>query len=243
MPSASGQGPTVLSRAAEHLLAAFVELNELVVRRIVFDLHLAGHRLAVICDEVIAEAMHRIGDLWERGELEVYVERRACQLCHRALFSLQRFLPAPQSDAPRAVGGAPEGDPYTLPTRMVELVLQQNGWRATSLGSSLPTTTLRAAWIDLRPTLSWLSVSHVDHPDVFPERFAAVQESATAVGATLVVGGRGLTRDMRNEIRGATYRDNLVDFESFLQSGLPTLHEPVSPSRTAACGGDHHGKT
>ena len=103
-------------------------------RRIVFDLYFAGHAAHEICDRVLARAFHAIGDRWECGAAEVYQERRACDLCLRVLGELRAAVPEAKAGAVVALGGAPECDPYTLPTAMAEVVLRHAGWNARSLG-------------------------------------------------------------------------------------------------------------
>jgi hypothetical protein len=135
LPSTTGKGVLVASRGRDQMRDALLAGDADRCRRIAFDLYLSGKSLSQICDEVFAEAMNDIGDLWECGEAEVYQERRACSLCLRVLAELRTTIPESPAGAPQAIGGTPECDPYTLPTTMAEIVLKQDGWRAQSLGS------------------------------------------------------------------------------------------------------------
>ncbi len=36
-----------------------------------------------------------MGDLWECGDLDVYQERRGCEVCNRLIHELRRLLPEP----------------------------------------------------------------------------------------------------------------------------------------------------
>lgn len=80
-----------------------------------------------------------------------------------------RTLPA---EAPLAVGGTLECDPYRRPTAMIEIVLRERGWQATSLGTQLPAATLAEAVRDNRPRLLWVSVSCIESIPVFLEDYA-----------------------------------------------------------------------
>ena len=103
---------------------------------------MAGHRMCELCDEVLAFVMARVGDLWQCGDVEVYQERLGCEICSRILDDCRDYVSDPEKDAPLAIGATPSGDPYTLPTRMAELVLKESGWRSISLGIDLPFETL-----------------------------------------------------------------------------------------------------
>ncbi|MEX0866560.1 MAG: helix-turn-helix domain-containing protein [Pirellulales bacterium] len=224
LPASTGQGEWTLSRAREHLLRGLVAGDETVCRQVIFDLYLAEQSIATICDEVIAEAFREIGDQWDCGNVEIYQERRGCEIASRLLFELQLALPAPAADAPTAIGGTPEGDPYSLSTGMVALALRDLGWRATSLGSMLPFSTLKAAVANGRPKLFWLSVSAIDHREQFLQQYEELFEEFSPQVA-IVVGGRALTEDVRQQMRYAAYCDNLRHLSSF----ATLLHAQTEP--------------
>jgi len=218
LPASSNRGERSLIAAADDLLSGLVDGDEERCRRVVFDLYLAGHSIARIGDAVVAEALHRIGGRWERSELQIYEERRACELCLRVLGELRSVVPgAVGNRAPLACGGTPECDPYSLPTALIELTLRQQGWRAASLGSRLPWSTMQAAVARLRPRLFWLSVSHLEDPDRFLAGYREFQASVP-VGMALVVGGRALTEGLRQQMTYTAYCDNLQHLEALIKA-------------------------
>jgi excisionase family DNA binding protein len=231
LPANTGRGPLVTDRAADQLREALVAGDEDVSRQIVLDLYLARHRVSAICDRTIAPAFRRIGSQWESGRTEVYQERRACQITLRILHEIRGVLPAPETSAPVAIGGTPEGDFYVLPTTAVELVLRECGWRATSLGSSLPRATLEAAIRNSRPRLFWLSVSHVRKESELFEQSAVLYEAAAAAGAAMLVGGRALTERLRQHMQYSAHGDDLKHLESFLATlgGVQTSGPGLPP--------------
>lgn len=218
LPTAVGQGDRVIDRAGEHFHESLLAGDEEQCRRIAFDLFLARHRLAVICDRVFAAAFHQVGQGWQCGGVEVYQERRACEIMLRVLEELRQTLPSNPPAAPTAIGGTPEGDFYSLPAKMVEVVLLESGWKAQSLGSSLPLASLQSAIVALRPRLFWLSVSHLADRQAFLEQFTALYRSARQIGSLVVVGGRALNEALRTEMQYSAYGDNLQHLESFLGS-------------------------
>ncbi len=216
LPTSAGQSERVLARARQRLGSALVAGDDSICRTLLFDLYLSGQRLSVICDEVLATVFHELGDLWECGKVEIFEERRGCEICERALFELRFMLPPPRDpQAPRAIGAAIDGDPYRLPTRMVELVLRECGWNATSLGSSLPFATLRRAIDKTRPQLFWLSASSIADEQQFLQQY---QKFYAEIGqqVPVVVGGRALTEPVRRQMKYAAYCDNLQHLEAFI---------------------------
>jgi len=202
-------------------------------RRLLLDLHLAGVRVSGMCDNVIAAAFRRIGDLWQCGTAQVFHERRACEVCLRVLTELRRLIPAGAVTAPLAIGGTPEVDPYMLPTAMVEIVLRQSGWRSQSLGSRLPMSTLLAAIEELRPQIFWLSVSHLEDEARFLSEYRDFYRHVGSQVA-VVVGGRALTEPVRREMEYAAYCDNLQHLESFAATIKRSLSASEKESAASA---------
>jgi excisionase family DNA binding protein len=218
LPATVGQGATVIARARDQLRDALIAGDEEQCRRIVFDLYLSGQTACDICDRVLAEAFHDIGDAWECGELVVYRERRGCEIALKALHDLRLAIAAAPMDAPLALGGALEHDPYRLPTTMVEIALREAGWRAISLGTMLPASTLVEAVRENQPELIWVSVSSIASPHEFLQEYARLYETAAALGTAVAVGGRALTEAVRQQMDYSAYCDTLRHLVSFVDT-------------------------
>ncbi len=148
----------------------------------------AGVSLAALCDGPLREAMHTIGSLWQHDPDGVFVEHRATEVAIQFLAVLRSELPPPAADAPVAVGGGPEDDPYSLPSAMVALVLAAAGYRAVNLGPDTPTPALRRAVMHFQPAVVWVSAS-APLPVAQAHEIADLLTSLPA-GTTAVTGGR-----------------------------------------------------
>lgn len=171
-------------------------------RAIIVDLYLSGKSVAHICDETVRRAMEDVGDVWKHSPEGIAIEHRATDICIQSLNVLRHLIESPTpKDAPRAegesrapgvdqaIGGAPGGDPYLLPSLMVACVVADHGMRAMNLGPNTPLETLELAARQHRPRLLWLSCSAEDAPPAGRdlERLAATAEETAA---DLVIGGR-----------------------------------------------------
>lgn len=217
LPPVSDHAGLGLTRGKPRLVDALLAGDELLARQIVLDLYLAKHSLSVICDQVIAAAFREIGDRWACHTADVYQERRGCEIVLHILFDLRRVQQAPAGKW-LATGGTIEGDLYSLPSAMAELVLRQSGYRATSLGTSIPFASLVKAVQETQPKVFWLSVSHIREGLDFVASFAALSQACTAVGTALVVGGRALTEDLRQQMNYSAYCDTMQHLEGFATS-------------------------
>lgn len=211
----------------ERLAGLLAEGRSEECRVAVINHYLAGASVAQICEEVLAPACHHIGDLWTCGSIEVFHERRACEIIGHVLYELRRLLPTPPHTAPRAIGGAPTGDNYRLATIMVEMTLLDAGWRATSLGSDLPLSTLTRAAIEHRPRLLWLSITSPlgggMNAASDTERMLAEFAETLPPETRLVIGGRSAPAFSGAPPEGVHLCQSLADLRFFVNEPAPAM--------------------
>jgi excisionase family DNA binding protein len=181
-----GDGPTVRAR----LLAAY----------------LGGTPIAQLADGPLRLAFEHLGMLWLAGEDGIAREHHATVLAVQAIEALRGLLPEPSDDAPVAVGGAPGGDPYTLPSALAAAALAESGMRTVDLGADAPTPALEAAIARCQPALVWRSVTGEGEAGPMVKELRRLAERIAPV--PLVVGGRRLS-ELRAAGLGAGGR-NLV---------------------------------
>lgn len=230
LPAASEFAELGLTRGKPRLVDALLAGDELLARQIVFDLYLAKHPVSVICDEVLAGAFQEIGDRWACRDADVYQERRSCEICLRILFEIRNIQRLPNTTW-SAIGGTIEGDPYMLPSAMVELVLRECGFRATALGTSIPVSSLIRAVEQTKPKLFWLSVAHIPEGFDFVEEFAKLSHACMAEGTALAVGGRALTGELRQRMTYSAFCDTMQHMEAFARTLNGTF--PVTENNSA----------
>lgn len=224
VPSRTGAGERTLQAVGEGFYQGLLDGNEAACRQLLRDGYIAGIPLSRMLDEIVAASFRRISAMYDGGKLEVFYERRAVETCLRVLHEFRHIVEGPPAGAPVAIGGAPEGDPYALPTAMVELLLRQQGWKATSLGTGLPFQTLIRAVDELRPRLFWLSVSHIDQEAEFVRDYAAFH-TAVEAKCPVVVGGRALTERVRRQMQYSAYGDHLQHMLAFARTILGATSE------------------
>ena len=223
LPNTLGRTSVPFEAAAEELKSLLVVGDEERSRVLIWDLHIAGHPISEICDEVISKAFDLVGDGWCTGDVEVYQERRGCEIAKTIMSELRRATYVPSESSPRAMGGTTSGDPYGLPTKMVELVLRQRGWNASSIGTQVPFASLCHAITTDAPRLFWLSVSQIKDEKEFIEGFNELQGVAGQTTA-IVIGGRALTDEIRHRLNYTVYCDKLEHLARFAD----TIYKPNS---------------
>jgi MerR family transcriptional regulator, light-induced transcriptional regulator len=182
--------------------------DEHTCRKIVSAWYSTHNGIASVADDLIAPAFKVIGEKWACGELDVYQERRGCEISNRLIHELRRLLPEPQGFSPLAMGGTASGDLYQLPTQIIEMVFREYGWRTAGLGANIPFASLLSAARKHMPKIFWLSVSHIQDPESFKTEYDHFSRNLPK-GVMLVVGGQALTEDVRKHMSFAAYCDNL----------------------------------
>lgn len=217
------------SQNLESLHSAFVRAleigDEAGCRNALFDAFGLTNSLAQLADEFVAAAFHLLGEKWTCGEVEIYQERRGCEICSRALHEFGRLLPDAPLNAPLALGGSPSNDNYSLPSQLLDLVLRECSWRTMNLGCNLPLETIVAAVDEHKPKMVWLSVSHLEAPENFVVEYMEFYQ-ALPKETMVVLGGRALTDKLRPQLKYTGFCDSmmqLAEFATALHGTRPSL--------------------
>ncbi len=200
--------------SAQRLTEALLSNNEQACRAIVFDLFLAGGSLSHIFDDVVATAFRTIGDRWECHDAEIYQERSSCQIMIRLLHEL-RSKQVPPTRKIIALGATIEGDQYSLPVTMAEIVLRSVDWDTRLLGISIPFDSMVKAVEAHSPALVWLSVSFIADAAEFVHGFRHLSAAAGRTKTAIVVGGHALTPEIRTQLSYSAFCDTMRHLEEF----------------------------
>ena len=177
---------------------------------------LATRDAVSLADDLIRPLMQRVGQLWLVGAWDVYQEHQATLALANTLTDLISKSPRPGGPRrPLAIGAAPEGDVYTLPCLLGEMVLREVGWDVRNLGPNLPLRSLASAIREYRPKLVFLSTSVVADRAQFLQNYAYFYEAATQVRAAIIVGGRALDADLRSRLVYASFGDRMAHLAEF----------------------------
>lgn len=228
LPEVNHRSPGDRTALREAMQSALETADEPEFRRLLLGSYLAGTPAVELLDDLVAPAFRAIGDRWAHVEVAIYAERRAVELCTRELHQLRMFLPTPVPEAPQAIGGTLAGDPYSLPTTMVEIALREAGWRAQSYGCGLPAATLADALQHVRPRVLWLSVSAFETEAKFLENYGTLYAAAQELDVAVLVGGQMLTAGLRERMQYSAYGDTLRHAVAFVRALTPTPPTPAN---------------
>ena len=182
---------TATQQVGERFFALLEEDDAPAARALLLSLYVSGWPVAAICDGPMRFALAKIGTLWQHSPAGIVIEHRATDTCVRALAEVRALFTPPASDAPVALGAAPSGDPYVIPSMMAAAVLADLGYRDRNLGPDAPIAVLAHAADHYRPRIVWLAVSVAPEDGRLARGAGELATRLARSGASLVMGGRG----------------------------------------------------
>jgi excisionase family DNA binding protein len=221
LPTATGHGEVTAAKVRELAHAALIRGDEQQFRRTVFNMFLAPYSACDIFDQVLAPAMHLIGVEWAHGSMEVFQERRACEMCLRLIHELRAVLPPLKEDAPVAIGAALSDDRYVLAPAMADAALREAGWNAEHYGVHLPAASVCTAIAQRRPRLVWISAGYIADAPRFRSDIEKIHLAAQGIGAALALGGRAIVPELRMELRYNAFCERFRDLVAFADALKP----------------------
>lgn len=237
VPKEAVSDPTDPSKLYQQMLEAVQQGDSDLIRSILHGSFNAGVSIELLADRVISPALQYVGHEWSVGRMDVMHEHRITQAIVSAIYELKAFMKLnPERDRPVAVGGAPENDHYILPSLITKMTLLDCGWDAVNLGPHTPFSAFRTALDELAPQLVWVSISHLADPELFVREFSEFSKIAEDRGIAVVIGGRGLTDQLRVRIPYSTFGDGMVHLASFARTlyrrpGRPKRGRPTGSTR------------
>ena len=227
--ASSNDGSPDLKRLKSSFLAVILEGDVDAARSVVQRAYQDGVSIETLADQIISPVMADVGHGWETREIDVWHEHRATQICVQVLFEMKTKLEnRAERNRPVALGAAPEGDPYLLPSLLAQMVLLDAGWQAINLGPHTPFVSLLKGVRETKPRLIWLSVSFLADSNRFLREYHEFFRALEPTGVAVAVGGQGLVEAIRSAIPYTTYGDGLSHLAAFAR----TLH--TRPKRPRA---------
>ena len=235
--SAGQLDPTVLHAQVQ---AAVKAADTDLIRTVIHAGYRAGIPVETLADRVLGPVLAELGHDWAAGRTTVMTEHRVTQACVSALYEMRSFLRVRDGkDRPTAVGGAPEHDPYILPTLFAKLTLLDCGWEAINLGPHTPVEAFETAIEQFAPQLIWLSVSHVANAEQFLTDYQRLYKRFVERNIAVAIGGHALQSALRTRMTYTMFGDGFTQLAAFARSlhhrpGLPKRGRPPGSAKDAA---------
>jgi methanogenic corrinoid protein MtbC1 len=198
----------------EDCFSAIVEMDAQTLDKLLTKAQIELSLIEIIEDLVVA-LLHKLGILWQNGELRIVQEHIASAVIRSFLGRLNSEL-HPSSVAPNLVVATPIGQIHELGALIATLTAAYEGWKAIYLGVNLPAEEIAKAVEQHNTKVIALSIIY---PNDDPYLHLELKKLRTLLGkkVNLIVGGQSATgyQQTLNSIQ-AKLITNLKDFRSTL---------------------------
>lgn len=217
-------GPAVPARLDIHLAELAREFERALVRGdarraegLALDAAAAGTGAAAFFDEVLAPALHSVGERWEAGELSVADEHLATGIAQGVIALLARGGERrPARSRERVLLAGVDGEGHVVGLRLLADLAEAAGFDVRYLGAAVPVETLRDVVDRHDPAVVGLTATM---PEAAAELRHAVDEVLAPGPRHVLVGGRGVPDALRADPR--------VRHAADARSGLALVEELV----------------
>jgi excisionase family DNA binding protein len=185
--------------------------------------YVEGTSLPSLFDGPMRGALHRLGELWKHDERGILIEHRATEICIEAIAAIRNLMPAVDQRAPVALGGAPEGDPYQIPSLMAGAILAEAGFRELNFGANTPVALLGGEAVKHGARLVWLSISVAQEAKSLRTSIKNLVTILAQHRIELVLGGRCCAPSMLRGIENLNVIGSMSELDAFargLRSGV-----------------------
>jgi len=150
-----------------------------------------GSSVADVYVDVLAPALHAIGDRWAAGEIDIAIEHRASGITSRLIGRLGSRCVRRGRPRGSILLGSPAGERHSLVVAMLADLLRLEGWEVSDLGADTPASSfvLTARSLDDLVAIG-ISITHAESLPAAAETCAQLREAEVAV--PVVLGGQAV---------------------------------------------------
>ena len=176
---------------ATHVLDQALDGRVESVQQILNGLYLSQHPLHRIYDQVLTPALHRVGEMWENGELGIPEEHLATQMIRDSLIRLQGLVRIPREKIGTAILVNLSDELHDIALKMLANILEVRGFGVLFSGQHTPAGDSEQTLQRYRPDRLYISITYLSHPEETRRELDEWCRLAEQFGIRVFVGGQG----------------------------------------------------
>jgi methanogenic corrinoid protein MtbC1 len=182
-------GAGALSLSRDVFLAAILNGQRQAALNIVEEALRAGHSHVDIYVDVVADALHRIGKLWEMNRVSVAQEHMATALTQFVISSIYpKMIPDGPARGQMVVTGV-AGEMHQIGANLVADAMESKGWSVRFLGSNSPLPSILQAINESSADVLCISTTLVSNLPSAARLIRSVRNNRKEHAPRIVVGG------------------------------------------------------
>lgn len=204
------------TNSESELFRSLVAGREEEVAGMLIGAYLEGNSLANVFDDHICPAMRRIGQLWADGDISVAQEHLATRAVTCSLYKLRNVMPVAEFNGNTAICCAIEGDFHELPTHLVQMILEDDGWEVINFGANLPLYSLCQEISQHSPKLICISSTMMTDIERLSRDYVEFNTEICRLNSAVILGGRAFREQkIRERFSADFYAENFSQVIEF----------------------------
>ena len=183
--------------------------------------------LAKLLEDVLVPALWKVGDLWQKNQIDTAHEKVCTTTAGLVVDSLIGRIPALPHESRTFVGASFTGNLDTLASKFIAFSLRSVNVRGIPLGCSISPEVIAKAAELYDAEVVWITHTHITNSEQVVADHELLQKLLPA-DTRVVIGGGGLAPSIRRMIRNCTYYESI---ENWLQAEKAIADQPVSDSK------------
>lgn len=151
--------------------------------------YLSGKPLAHIFDNLVAPAMHQIGELWYVGKLTVAQEHLATRAVMNAMYKLRSVLPVSKDRHGLIFCCGVEGDFHELSPYLVQMTFENIGWEVVNFGANTPLYSICDEILRQSPNTICISATTIPDIERATRDYQEFRSKISKIKIPVVIGG------------------------------------------------------
>lgn len=174
--------------------------------------------------EILAESMHRVGDLWHTARISVAEEHYCTSVTQMAMSQMYPQLFSSERKNRRILCACPGTELHEMGSRMVADLFENDGWDSTYLGAAVPVDAMLQSIGEQTPDLVALSVTMPQHLMTCRDLVDAIRAAFPTL--KIAVGGKAFqnTHDIWNQWPVDLYTTDARQLLTEANRLLPSKH-------------------
>ena len=183
---------------------------------ILINEYLNEEPLAKVFDDLVCPAMRHIGELWFTGELSVAQEHLATRSVINALHKLRNVLPVSDITGEIAMCCALEGDLHEIPTHLVQLIFENEGFEVVNFGPNTPLYSFTEEVGCYAPNVICISGTMLTDIERLARDYKEFRERISKLKIPIILGGRAFNDErIRARFPAELYAQNFDETAEF----------------------------
>lgn len=186
--------------------------------KVINECLLSEPNLLNVYEDVVKNALYRVGELWELNKISVADEHMSTAVTESVLNELYPKILTANYVAKSVVVASIENEYHKIGARMVADTFDFMGWNTHFIGANVPLNDLIRFLEDKKPDLVALSVSIYFHMPVIKKTVKEINKRIP--GLRIILGGQAFTKggnELFKHNNSVTYIPDLKSLQDFIK--------------------------